>query len=289
MALVPNRDKAFIPEVWAARIEAHLFPNAVYQNLFNRNYEGEIRDKGDTVHIGMVGVPTIFDYECGKDLTAAETIETADTVLKVDQGKAFNFTVCDVVQVQSSANLLDEATRNAGEAFATVLDKYLGGVLSEGTATSGLGTKDAPLAVTKDTAYETLVKMKTALDLANVPTVGRKVVVPPQFEGLMMLNPAFYARVDTAAEGIAYPGNVYRAAGFDILVSNNCPASEAGAAKAWTQLIATTDASATLAQQITKVEAYRPESRFEDAVKGLYVYGAKLLHPERVAVATVSF
>lgn len=286
MAIVANKDKAFIPEVWAARIEANLFPNSVYQNLFNRNYEGEIRDKGDTVHIGMVGIPSIFDYECGKDLTAAETIEVADTTLTVDQGKAFNFTVCDVVQVQSAANLLDEATRNAGEAFAVVLDKYLGTVLAGGTDVAGLGTAAAPLAVTADNAYKTLVAMKTALDKANVPTTGRKVVVPPEFEGLMLMDANRYVRVDTGTEGMAYPGGVYRAAGFDILVSNNVPYEDAK--KGYT-IVATTDASATLAQQITKVETYRPEKRFEDAVKGLYVYGAKLLHPERVAVAHVSF
>lgn len=276
--------KKFIPEIWATKLEDNVHANTVFSQLFNTNYSGDISGKGDTVHIGKISTPTIKDYECDKDIDAPEAIEVEDDTLVIDQGKYFNIGVCDVWEVQSNVDLLNAATAEAGMAFADALDKYLGGLLAAGTVTEGLGTDAAPIALTADNAYATLVKLKIALDKANVPTAGRKVVVPPEFEGLILQAPSAYVRVDSAGENVTYPGAVYRAAGFDILVSNNVTNAD-GKYK----VVATTNASATLAQQITKIETYRPEKRFGDAVKGLYVYGAKVVHADRVAVATVSF
>lgn len=97
-------------------------------------------------------------------------------------------------EVQSKISLLDTATQRAGYGFADVCDKYLGSLLAtSGTVKDGLGAKATPITITADNAYETLVKMKTALDKANLPKQERKVVVPPEFEGFMLLDPRFVA------------------------------------------------------------------------------------------------
>ncbi len=155
----------------------------------------------------------------------------------------------------------------------------------------GLGEKAAPITITADNAYETLVKMKTALDKANLPKQERKVVVPPEFEGFMLLDPRFVAVPADASQARLTEGTVYRAAGFEIRTSNNVPSEAKGGSGTTTvySIVGSSPIQGTFAQQILKTEAYRPEKRFADAVKGLHVYGAKVLRPQVVAVATVAF
>lgn len=281
----------FIPQVWSAKILEALDKELVYAELFNTDYEGEITDAGDTVHIAQVGDVTIKDFNCGADIAAPDDVNVEDLMLEINQSKYFNISVCDVNEVQSKISLLDTATQRAGYGFADVCDKYLGSLLATGgTVKTGLGTKEAPIAITADNAYGTLVKMKTALDKANLPKQERKVVVPPEFEGFMLLDPRFVAVPADESQARLTEGTVYRAAGFEIRTSNNVP-SEAGGSDSTTvySIVGSSPIQGTFAQQILKTEAYRPEKRFADAVKGLHVYGAKVLRPQVVAVATVTF
>lgn len=286
----------FIPQVWSAKILEALDKELVYAELFNTDYEGEITEAGDTVHIAQVGDVTIRDFDCDTDIASPDDVKVEDLTLDIDQSKYFNISVCDVNEVQSKISLLDTAAQRAGYGFADVCDKYLGSLLAtSGTVKTGLGTKDAPITITADNAYETLVKMKTALDKANLPKQERKVVVPPEFEGFMLLDPRFVAVPADASQDRLTEGTVYRAAGFEIRTSNNVPSdnvpSEADGSGSTTvfSIVGSSPIQGTFAQQILKTEAYRPEKRFADAVKGLHVYGAKVLRPQVVAVATVSF
>lgn len=276
----------FIPQIWSARILDALDKTLVYAKLFNRDYEGEIRDAGDTVHIAQVGDVTIKDFDCSTDIDAPEDVTAEDTTLTIDQSKYFNISICDVDAVQRQINLLDEATNRAGYGFSDICDQYLGKLLAtSGTAKTRLGDDATPLEVTAENAYSTLVQMKTALDKANLPKTGRIAVVPPEFEGFMLLDPRFVQVGTAASEDRLTEGTVYRAAGFEINVSNNVPNTSGSKYK----VVASSPIQGTFAQQILKTEAYRPEKRFADAVKGLHVYGAKVLRPQVVAVATVNF
>lgn len=282
----------FIPQVWSAKILEALDKELVYAQLFNTDYEGEITEAGDTVHIAQVGDVTIKDFTCDTDIDAPEDVTAEDLTLVIDQSKYFNISICDVNAAQSKISLLDTATQRAGYGFSDVCDQFLGNLLAtSGTVKTGLGTKASPIAVTADNAYETLVKMKTALDKANLPKQERKVVVPPDFEGFMLLDPRFVAVPVDASQERLTEGTVYRAAGFEILTSNNVPSAADGGSGSTTvfSIVGSSPIQGTFAQQILKTEAYRPEKRFADAVKGLHVYGAKVLRPEVVAVATVSF
>lgn len=282
----------FIPQVWSAKILEALDKELVYAQLFNTDYEGEITEAGDTVHIAQVGDVTIKDFTCDTDIDAPEDVTAEDLTLVIDQSKYFNISICDVNAAQSKISLIGTATQRAGYGFSDVCDQFLGNLLAtSGTVKTGLGTKASPIAVTADNAYETLVKMKTALDKANLPKQERKVVVPPDFEGFMLLDPRFVAVPVDASQERLTEGTVYRAAGFEILTSNNVPSADDGGSGSTTvfSIVGSSPIQGTFAQQILKTEAYRPEKRFADAVKGLHVYGAKVLRPEVVAVATVSF
>lgn len=283
----------FIPQVWSAKILEALDKELVYAGLFNTDYDGEITEAGDSVHIAQVGDVTIKDFDRDTDIASPDDVKAEDLTLDIDQSKYFNISVCDVNEVQSKISLLDTATQRAGYGFADVCDKYLGSLLAaSGSVKDGLGAKTTPIAITADNAYETLVKMKTALDKANLPKQERKVVVPPEFEGFMLLDPRFVAVPVEASQDRLTEGTVYRAAGFEIRTSNNVPSEDDGGSGGATtvySIVGSSPIQGTFAQQILKTEAYRPEKRFADAVKGLHVYGAKVLRPQVVAVATVAF
>ena len=278
----------FIPQIWSAKILDALDKTLVYAQLFSSDYEGEITDVGDTVHIAQVGDVAIKDFQCDTDLEAPDDVTTTDTVLKIDQAKYFNIAVCDVNEVQSKINLLDTATQRAGYGFSDVCDQYLGGLLAKDAGVV-LGSTTAPTVITEQNAYEQMVQIKTALDKANLPKAGRKVVVPPEYEGFMLLDPRFVQVGTDASNDRLEMGTIYRAAGLEVLVSNNAPTFKYETSKTGCKLIATSDLTCTFAQQILKTEAYRPEKRFADAVKGLHVYGAKVTRPAAVVVANVAF
>lgn len=274
----------FIPEIWSARLLSHLDSELVYANLCNRDYEGEIRQYGDTVHINSIGDPTIKDYTKNTDIDAPEDLSTEEQVLKIDQKKYFNISIDDVDKVQARGALLDEAMSRAGYGIADEIDKYIAGLMKAGKIVKGLGTDSTPLNVDESSAYGLLVNMKVALDKAGVPKRGRWVVVPPEYEGYMLLDPRFAYNTQDSNERLE-TGIVARAAGFEIHVSNNVPNTSEQKYK----IMASYNGSTSFAHQITEVKAYSPEKRFADAVKGLDVYGAKVTRDKAIAVATVNF
>lgn len=277
---------SFIPEVWNARLLNALRADLVYTNLFNRNYEGDIRQAGDTVHINTITDISIKEYTRNTDIADPDQLTTTDQTLVVDQARYFNFYLDDVDKAQAKPGLIDAAMASASHGLADAVDKYLADLLSKatGTITTGLGSTATPLQITAANAYELLVNMKTALDKANVPKMGRKVVLPPEFEGYMLMDNRFAAN-GGMGEGRLENGAVARAAGFNIYISNNVPNTSGAKYK----VIACTDESNTYAEQLTETEAYRREKGFDDGVKGLLVFGAKVVRPAAVAVATVNF
>lgn len=275
--------ETFIPKVWSARLTGHLDKNHVYGNLVNRDYEGEIRAYGDTVHIGQIGNVTVKKYTKNSDIDAPEDLTTTDQTLVIDQANYFNFGIDDIDKAQARTPLMDKAMARTAYSLSDVTDKFIADTMVKG-AKIKVGSTSSPVNITAETAYNELVKLKVAMDKANVPSQGRWVVVPPDFEGMMLLDPRFASAEGTNAEGRLINGLVARACGFDIYVSNNVPES-AGKYS----VIASNNSTTTFAEQIVETEAYRPEKSFKDAMKGLNVYGAKVTQGDAVALMTVQF
>ena len=251
---------SFIPEIWAARLQANLQKQLVFGALANRNYEGDIKQFGDTVHINSLQDITVKKYTPNTDIDDPEQLTTVDQVLSIDHGAYYNFYLNDVDAVQARGDLMDTAMRNAAYKLAEDTEDYLASVILAGGGITG--TLEAAK------AYEAIVAIKTAMDEANVPKDGRKLVVPPSVEGAIR------------GEGRLVEGSVARAAGFDIYISN---------AKGMdTKVVAFRTEDFTFANQITKTEAYRREKGFDDGVKGLALSGAKVTRPEAVAVYTIA-
>lgn len=277
----------FIPEVWSARLLENLQKSMVYGNLVNRNYEGEISQYGDTVHINTLSDISIKTYTANTDIASPDQLTTTEQTLVIDQGDYFNIYLNDVDKAQARADLMDTAMANTAYGFADKTEQYIAGLLAgaSGAITTGLGSTSSPLSITASNAYETVVKIKTALDKANVPKQGRYIVMPPEFEGMMLLDARFAGGTGTNAESRLADGAVAKACGIDIYISNNVPNTSGAKYK----VVASYNDSCTFADQILKTEAYRRESGFDDGVKGLHVYGAKVTRGGAIAVATVNF
>lgn len=275
----------FQPEIWAAELLSSLKKSLIYAgpSIVNRNYEGEIANAGDTVRITSISRPTVATYTKDSTTISPETLTDAQQTLLIDQAKYFAFEVDDVDlrQARDGGALMSEAAMEAGYALADTTDQYVAGLYTGAAAGNQLGTVSV---TTSALAITQLLNLRKKLNEANVPQQGRYVVVPPWFETLL-LGADLFNRVDASgtAEGLRN-GIVGRAFGFDVLVSNNAPLVTGDDYA----VMAGHPSAITFAEQISKVEAYRPESAFSDAIKGLHLYGAKLVRPTAIATVVAS-
>lgn len=284
----------FIPTIWSARLLAHLDKAHVYANLVNRDYEGEIKNFGDKVKINQIGDITIKNYTKNTDIAAPDAVDGSGQELEIDQAKYFNFAVDDVDNAQSNPKVMDDAMQRAAYGMNDVTDGFLAGLMAVGAINNGtnLGNDTTPLVPTATTAYDMLVDLATDLTEKNVPMAGRWVVVPAWFHGLLLKDQRFVGNGTDYNKALIEGGEVGVAAGFAVNISNNVPAttttSEGVTTVSKYKILAGTRAATSYAEQILKTEAYRPEKRFSDAIKGLHVYGAKVVQGKSLSVLTVN-
>jgi len=273
----------FIPTVWAARLLVALEKALVYgqRTVANRDYEGEIRKAGNTVKIASVGNVTIDDYTKDTDIADPEILTDAEQSLLVDQAKYFNFYVDSVDRAQQNVNVLDTAMQHSAWGLREVADRFLAGIIEAAVPTDNkIGSTSTPEVPTKDDAYEFLVDLGTILDENDVPLEGRFVVVPSWFHGLLLKDERFVKAGTRRSDAALANGEVGEAAGFAILKSNNVPNDEGEKYG----IIAGHSMATAYVEQIVDLQTYKPEKRFGDAVKGLHVYGAKVVRPTCLAM-----
>lgn len=280
---------AFKPEIWNADLLVTLEKSLVYAapGVVNRDYEGDISQYGDTVHITSLTEPTVGTYTPHTDITI-EDVDDSDQTLLINQAKYFAFEVDDVEKRQSrnGGAVLTEQARKAAYKLRDTADTYVSGLMAAGVDAGNLVAEQT---ISKATgaakAYELLVDLGTILDEDNVPGEGRWAVVTPAFYGLLLRDSRFVSTGDPAAAATRANGLVGAAAGFSIRKSNNAPDGPgAGAGKL---VIAGYSGAVTYAEQINKTEAARKEKGFADIVKGLHLYGSKVVRATGLAAADV--
>lgn len=288
----------FIPEVWNARLLTSLETNLVYggPGVVNRDYEGDIANAGDTVRITSVSDPEIKDYVEGVTVITPEPLTTAQRSLVITESKMFAFSVDDVNKRQALGGVMAEGMRRAAYRLRDTADKFLaakfvGGVQADNLIPATFVTADGDardgsdvLITNQVSAYEGLVRLAQKLDEADIPDSGRWAVIPSWYHSLLLLDTRFTDASAAGQPSAAINGMVGTVAGMSLARSNNAPIISGDD----TAVIAGTSAALSYAEQINMTEAYRPESSFADAVKGLHVYGAKLVRPDHVAVLTAS-
>jgi hypothetical protein len=273
----------FIPTVWASRLLSALETSLVYgqAKVVNRDYQGDIREAGNTVKIASIGDVGIGDYIKNSDIDDPQILTDTEQTLVIDQAKYFNFYVDRIDAAQQNVNVLDEAMRRSAWRLRDEADSFIASTMLEAVpAANTIGSDASPEVPTKDDAYEYLVDLGTLLDEANVPIDGRFVVVPAWFHGLLLKDDRFVNAGTMRSDRRLANGAVGEAAGFEILKSNHVPQDTGAKFK----IIAGHSIATSYVEQVLDLQTFKPEKRFGDAVKGLHVYGAKVVKASALAM-----
>ncbi len=259
----------FIPTLWSETLYKELEKDYVGVKLCSREFEGEIRGEGDRVKICGVGPVTVFDYTKNQDMPAAEVLSDNERTLIIDQAKGFNFFIDSIDRAQSKKGLMQAAMKEASDALADVADKFVYSLTDE--SVTDLTNANA----TSISIINTLAEARRILMENNVPNSTRiSLEVPPAIEQKLVLAKVLRDTDNSAALGNGYIGSFM---GFDVYVSNNI--EETGGSY---RCFARTARAIAFAEQVSSVKAYEPELRHGDAVKGLHLYGAKIIYPKEI-------
>lgn len=273
----------FVPEIWSAALLSALRDRLVYgqAGVINRNYEGEIAQAGDTVHITAFGDPEVREYEKNENISW-DLLESTQQSLVVDQADYFAFKVDDIDRRQAIAGFVEESTTGASYNLAGETDAYLAALMSDAVSGSNdLGGVE--VGASSGDAYNLLVNLRTILTRTNTPDEGRFAVVPPEMYGVLLKDDRFI-RADASGTTAGLRNAVVgRAAGFDVIEGNRVP-EDGGAYR----VIAGHGIATTFAEQIASTEAMRLENTFGDGLRGLHLYGGRVIRPANLAAADVT-
>ena len=291
----PQYGGNFIPEIWSGKLIENFYDATVLSAIANTDYEGEIRNMGDTVNIRTTPELTIKDYVKGQTLSV-ENPDKPKIQLLIDKGQYFAAIEDDVDKVQSDINLMDTWTKDASERMKIKIDRaVLAGIVADVSAdnegaTAGrisnnidLGTTGSPIAVTKTNVLEYIVDLGTVLDEANTPEGDRFLVIPAKMAGMIKKSDLKDASLSGDSTSVLRNGRLGMIDRFTLYVSHNLPV-----ASGKFDIIAGHKMGFTFASQMTEMETIRAESTFGDIVRGLQVYGFQTIKPEALAHGVIT-
>lgn len=299
--------QGFIPEIWSGKLIEKFYASTVLAAISNTDYEGEIQNQGDKVHIRTKPTITIRDYKADGALSLERPSGNIIDLL-IDQGKYFNTILDDVMDVQSDLNNLNMWSDDAGEQMKIVIDTQVLLGLKDGAAaanrglTAGnisaavnLGVTGTPIAVTavaaagKVDVLDMILRIGQVMDEQNIPEQGRWVVLPTWAATLIKLSELRQAYLSGDGVSMLRNGKLGMVDRFTIYVSNLLPSGTAASLASGEYLIYGGHAHGlTFASQMTKMETLRSESTFGTILRGLQVFGYKVIDGKALvqAVAT---
>jgi len=298
----PDYSGNFIPEIWSSKLITNFYDATVLAAISNTDYEGEIRNQGDTVNIRTQPNITIRDYVKGQNLVV-ENPDKPKLQLVIDKGEYFACVEDDVDRVQSDVKLMDMWSKDASEQMKIKIDQRVlsdmltdvastnrGATAGEQSSAFNLGTAGAPLTVTKDgsggtvSVTDLVVDMGTVLDEANCPEGDRYMVIPARMAGLIKKSELKDASLAGDSQSVVRNGRLGMIDRFTLYVSHNLDVTSGN-----TSIIAGHKMGFTFASQMTEMETIRSETTFGNIIRGLQVYGYKVVKPEAISTAVVNF
>jgi hypothetical protein len=282
----------FIPEIWSSKLIEKFYDATVLSEISNTNYQGEIKNQGDKVIIRTIPTLAINDYKSGQSLISQRPTST-NVELLIDKGKYWQAEVDDVQDVQSDIGLMNMWATDASEQLKIAVDtQVLGSVVpdfdSDNVGTTAgrlsgninLGVTGTPLAVDKANILDIILDLGQVLDEQNRPETGRFLVLPFWATTLLKKSDIKDASLTNDGSTPLRNGRVGMIDRFTIYNSNNLPwATESGITgtpKAF-YFIAGVKQGLTFASQLVKTETLRAESTFANIMRGLHVYGFKVV------------
>jgi hypothetical protein len=292
----PNYSGNFIPEIWSGKLIENFYDATVLAAISNTDYEGEIKSMGDTVNIRTIPNINIKTYVKGQSLQV-ENPDKPKLQLVIDKGEYFACIEDDVDKVQTDVALMDMWSKDASEQMKIKIDQRVltdllpdvatinkGATAGRISGNINLGTTGAPLAVTKANVTEFIVDIGTVLDEANCPEGNRFIVIPARMAGLIKKSDLKDASLAGDSTSILRNGRLGMIDRFTIYMSHNLKLESGGKFN----IVAGHKMGFTFASQMTNMETIRSENTFGNIVRGLQVYGYKVVKPEALAQAVVT-
>tara|TARA_X000001388_G_scaffold14614_1_gene8426 strand:+ start:5590 stop:6495 length:906 start_codon:yes stop_codon:yes gene_type:complete len=286
----PQYTGNFIPEIWSGKLIENFYDATVLSAISNTSYEGEIRNMGDTVNIRTTPEITIQTYVKGQTLTV-EQPDKAKLQLMIDKGEYFACIEDDIDEVQADVNMMDMWSKDASERMKIKIDtRVLTDMLTDvhasnkGTAAGrisgniGLGEASSPISLTTSNVIGSIVNLGTVLDEANCPEGDRFLVIPAKVGGLIKQSDLKDASITGDGSTPLRNGRLGMIDRFTVYVSHNLYKSGSEYS-----IIAGHKMGFTFASQMTNMETIRSETTFGNIIRGLQVYGYKVVKPEALA------
>ena len=308
----------FTPQIFSQKVLKFFRRASVAEDITNTDYTGEIENFGDTVNIIKEPTITVSSYTRGSVVNTQDLADDQIT-LTVDQANAFAFKIDDIEERQSHINFEALATSSGAFSLKRKYDANVLQAISDGAGIAGaddaslsggltttntsLGTASSPINVEADDAgINLMLLMARVLDDQSVPEENRWFVAPPIFYEKMFQAGNKIAEVQVTGDassnlrnGLATPGTL---AGFTCYKSTALNSTSGTDQVTMTGLA--TDASenvilaghisaAATASHIAKTEVVRSTESFSDVVRGLHVFGRKVLRPEAIVRGVIDF
>lgn len=267
----------FIPTVWSENLLTALDKKYIGVANCSRDYEGEIKNKGSVVKICGVGAITVSDYTKDTDMSSPQALEDTVQELLIDQAKFFNFQIDDIDKTQCTPKLMEAAMKSAASAVADAADKYVY------TLYEGAGNTVYHADLNDGTLVDSILRARQVLYENNVSDSTDVVLeVSPTVASVLLKEKLALGNNEVLDNG--YLGSI---AGCKIFVSNNIVKTTTDMGDVKYKCIMRTTRAIAFAEQLSEIEAYRPEKRFADALKGLHLYGAKVVYPNEMVTLDV--
>ena len=291
----PNYSGNFIPEIWSGKLIENFYDATVLAAISNTNYEGEIRRMGDTVNIRTTPEISIKTYVKGQTLSV-ENPDKPKIQLVIDKGEYFACIEDDVDKVQSDVNMMDTWSKDASERMKIKIDQRVltdilpdisalnkGAAAGRITGNIDLGTTGTPVAITKTNVLDYIVDMGTVLDEANCPEGDRFLIIPAKMAGMIKKSDLKDASLTGDSVSVLRNGRLGMIDRFTVYMSHNLSVTSGKFS-----IISGHKMGFTFASQMTEMESLRAESTFGNVIRGLQVYGYKVVKPEALAQGIVT-
>lgn len=279
----------FIPEIWAGKLLTKLYAKQVLTAISNTEYEGTIKDHGDKVIVRTVPDGTIRDYVKGQDLVF-EHLESPPVELLIDHGKYYGTVVDSIDLYQSDIKLLDAFATDYGEKMANAIDTHVLASIKAGVHASNkdntagvisgdilLGASTNPFQITKENVIEFIIDCGVVVGEQNVPKEGCFMVVPEWFGGIISKSDLKDASMTGDGKSVLRNGRIGVIWPFEVFLSNNLPTTS-DTVTCWDVPFGN-KMGLTYASQFVKTKRFEPEKTFGEGIKGLNVFGHKIMIP----------
>jgi len=295
-AITAQASSYWLPEVFSKKVQIAFRKSAVCESVTNTDYMGEISQFGDTVNIIKEPSINVQDYTRHATLSATDLTDE-QLVLQVDQAKYFQFVVDDLEKRFSHVNWQAIASDNAAYKLKDAFDTNVLAAMAAASGVSTYGSTTDAVDVGHSSGetdpLNVLARMARTLDDSNVPEENRWIVAEPAFYEELANTSSKLMSVDYnqgdggLRNGLVASGQLR---GFKLYKSNNLPSwtgTGTSTGLSGKNIIAGHMSAVSTAQALSTTETVRSTSSFEDIVRGLLVWGRKVLRPEALVIGTI--